>query len=211
MSKMSATKNTKVGFVLGLTGSIATGKSTAAEVFKRHGIPVIDGDVVAREVVEPGTAGLSAIVEVFGKQILNEDGTLNRKQLGAIVFADNELRQTLNRVLNPFIRGRIKQQIAEKKQHNPLVVVDVPLLFEGQYERYMDAVAVVYTTEAIQLERLMKRNQLTEAEALKRIKTQWSIETKKERADFLFDNTQTKEALVQQVELWLKQQSFITN
>ena len=75
----------------------------------------------------------------------------------------------------------------------------------------MDAVAVVYTTEAIQLERLMKRNQLTEAEALKRIKTQWSIETKKERADFLFDNTQTKEALVQQVELWLKQQSFITN
>lgn len=205
---MSATKIAKVGFVLGLTGSIATGKSTAAEVFKKHGIPVIDGDVVAREVVEPGTDGLMAIVEVFGKEILNEDGTLNRKKLGTVVFANDESRQNLNRVLNPFIRGRIKQQIAEKKRQNPLVVVDVPLLFEGHYERYMDAVAVVYTTEAIQLERLMKRNQLTETEALKRIKTQWSIEVKKERADILFDNTRTKEELVQQVESWLKQQSL---
>lgn len=203
MSKLPAVENTKKGYVLGLTGGIATGKSTVAAVFQKHGIPIIDGDLIAREAVAPQTPGLAAIVKEFGKEMLQEDGQLDRKKLGNIIFSSEEDRHRLDQLLDPFIRTRIKEQINRQREVSSLVVVDIPLLYEGHYDRYMDAVAVVYTTEAVQIERLMARNQLTEKEAKQRIASQLSVEKKKQLADIVFDNNGTKEQLTTQVEKWL--------
>lgn len=178
MSELSKAKNRKVGFVLGLTGGIATGKSTAAKVFQSHGFPLIDGDVIARETVEPGTLALRKIVSVFGQEVLQPDGQLDRGKLGMIVFPSKEKRQKLDQLLDPFIRKAIKDQIASLSSNQPLVIVDIPLLYEGHYDHYMDAVAVVYTTPETQLQRLMKRNQLTLKQAQQRISSQLPIEEK---------------------------------
>lgn len=203
MSKLPKTKNQQVGYVLGLTGGIATGKSTAAAVFSRHQIPMIDGDIIAREVVQPQTPGLAAIVQEFGEEILQEDGSLDRVALAKIIFDSTEQRQKLDRLLDPFIRQAITEQIKQQKANYPLVVVDIPLLFEGHYEQEMDAVAVVYLPEEIQLQRLMKRNQLTPDEAKKRIQSQMPIEEKKKLADIVFDNSGSKDELTCQIERWL--------
>lgn len=203
MSKLPKTKNQQVGYVLGLTGGIATGKSTAAAVFSRHQIPMIDGDIIAREVVQPQTPGLAAIAQEFGEEILQEDGSLDRVALAKIIFDSTEQRQKLDRLLDPFIRQAITEQIKQQKANYPLVVVDIPLLFEGHYEPEMDAVAVVYLPEEIQLQRLMKRNQLTLDEAKKRIQSQMPIEEKKKLADIVFDNSGSKDELTCQIERWL--------
>ena len=203
LSKLPKTKNQQVGYVLGLTGGIATGKSTAAAVFSRHQIPMIDGDIIAREVVQPQTPGLAAIVQEFGEEILQEDGSLDRVALAKIIFDSTEQRQNLDRLLDPFIRQAITEQIKQQKANYPLVVVDIPLLFEGHYEQEMDAVAVVYLPEEIQLQRLMKRNQLTLDEAKKRIQSQMPIEEKKKLADIVFDNSGSKDELTCQIERWL--------
>lgn len=203
MSKLPKTKNQQVGYVLGLTGGIATGKSTAAAVFSRHQIPMIDGDIIAREVVQPQTPGLAAIVQEFGEEILQEDGTIDRVALAKIIFDSTEQRQKLDHLLDPFIRQAITEQIKQQKANYPLVVVDIPLLFEGHYEQEMDAVAVVYLPEEIQLQRLMKRNQLTLDEAKKRIQSQMPIEEKKKLADIVFDNSGSKDELTCQIERWL--------
>ena len=203
MSKLPKTKNQQVGYVLGLTGGIATGKSTSAAVFSRHQIPMIDGDIIAREVVQSQTPGLAAIVQEFGEEILQEDGSLDRVALAKIIFDSTEQRQKLDRLLDPFIRQAITEQIKQQKANYPLVVVDIPLLFEGHYEQEMDAVAVVYLPEEIQLQRLMKRNQLTLDEAKKRIQSQMPIEEKKKLADIVFDNSGSKDELTCQIERWL--------
>ncbi len=160
MSKLPKTEN-KIGFVLGLTGGIATGKSTAAAIFSNHGIPIVDGDIIAREVVAPKSEGLLALVSVFGDVILQKNGTLDRKALGQIVFNSAEERKKMDRLLDPFIRTAITEKIEQLKTEYPLVVADIPLLYEGHYEQLMDAVAVVYLPENIQIRRLMKRNHLS--------------------------------------------------
>lgn len=210
---MSPLSKIKVGedmsYVLGVTGSIATGKSTVVNVFKDHQIPVVDGDVVAREVVEPGTAGLNAVVKKFGDDILLATGDLDRKKLGDLVFSQPEERLKLNQTIKPFIRKEILRQIEELKKNHPLVIADIPLLYEAHYEKELDAVAVVYVTPEIQLARLMQRNNYSKAEALNRINSQWSIDEKKQKADIVFDNRGTIEETKQQVEDWLKKQNFI--
>lgn len=206
---MSETKNTKIGFVLGLTGGIATGKSTADSVFKSHGFPVIDADQIAREVVEPDTPGLAALVQEFGREILQTDGSLNRAKLGQLIFESEKRREKLNQRLDPFIRDRIKKEILRNKKESPLVVVDIPLLYEAHYENEMDAVAVVYLPETKQIERLMRRNRLSEKEAKQRVYSQWSIEDKKQRADIIFDNSQSKKFLEQEIEYWLTANRFL--
>lgn len=177
-----------MSFVLGITGGIASGKSTVVKCFEQAGYPIVDSDVIARQVVEPNTPGLSAIVTVFGSEILTAEGTLNRQKLGELIFNDPEKRDLLNETLDPFIRQAIKAEIAEKKQLSELVIADVPLLYEGKYDRYTDAVAVVFVTPQVQLQRLMARNQLSEAQALARINSQLPLVEKKARADFIFDN-----------------------
>lgn len=147
-----------MSFVLGITGGIASGKSTVVTLFKEQGFPVVDGDIVAREVVEPDTEGLQALKKVFGSEIIKENGALDRKRLGTIVFQDEEQRNLLNRTLDSFIRKEITKQTEEAKRVSPLVIVDIPLLYEGKYEAMMNQVAVVYVTPEIQLQRLMMRN-----------------------------------------------------
>lgn len=193
-------------FVLGVTGSIATGKSTVVDVFKAHQIPVVDGDVVARKIVEPGQPALRAVVEYFGQQILQEDGTLDRQKLGEIVFNEPKERLKLDTILDPYLRGAI---IGDIKSHDePLVIADIPLMFEKGYEDAMDQVAVVYVPREIQLERLMSRDGLDEETAMKKIQSQMSIEAKAHKADIIFNNMGTKEETRQQVEDWLSKQNL---
>ena len=199
-----------MSFVLGITGGIASGKSTVVDFFKAEGFPVVDGDIVAREVVEPGSDGLRALEKVFGKTILQNDGRLDRKKLGSIIFQNEQKRHLLNKTLDPFIRSEIERQTLEAKKISPLVIVDIPLLFEGHYESMMDEVATVYVTPKIQLERLMARNDLSEEEAIKRINSQLSLEEKKKRADIVFDNCHSQETTRQQVLNWLKRKKFVS-
>lgn len=194
--------------ILGLTGGIATGKSTVVKVFKELGFPVVDADVIAREVVEVGRPALAKIVSTFGTEMLQPDGSLDRKKLGALVFSDEEKRQKLNALLSPFLREAILSQIEKKKDRASLVVVDIPLLYEGGYENDMDQVAVVYVPETIQLDRLMKRDHLTEQEAWQRINSQLSIEQKKQRADIVFDNQKTIQETKKLVENWVLNNHF---
>lgn len=192
-------------YILGLTGGIATGKSTVSQYFFGKGFPVVDADVVARRVVEPGTEGLEKIKGYFGPEIVQTDGTLNREKLGAIIFADATKREALNAILSTLIRRTITEDVAEFVNDNqPLIILDIPLLYEASYEAQCDAVMVVYTSEAVQLERLMARNGLTETEALARIKSQEPIEDKKKRADIVIDNNGTLDQTYEQVESWLK-------
>lgn len=202
MSKLPKTEN-KIGFVLGLTGGIATGKSTAAAIFNSHGVPIVDGDSIAREVVVRKSEGLLALVNAFGKVILQKDGTLDRKVLGQIVFNSAEQRKKMNQLLDPFIRTAITEQLEQLKAEYPLVVADIPLLYEGHYDQLMDAVAVVYLPGNSQIQRLMQRNHLSFEEAKKRVSSQLSIEEKKVLADVVFDNSGSKEMLKTQIENWL--------
>lgn len=199
-----------MSFVLGVTGGIASGKSTVVNFFKTEGFPVVDGDIVAREVVEPRSEGLNALEEMFGSEILQKDGSLDRKKLGALIFQNEQKRQVLNKTLDPFIRGEIEKQTAEAKNKSDLVIVDIPLLFEGHYEAMMSAVAVVYVTPEIQLKRLMNRNDLSEKAALARINSQLSLEQKKKRADIVFDNCNSQERTKEQVLDWLKKNKFVS-
>ncbi|MDU5510407.1 dephospho-CoA kinase [Enterococcus gilvus] len=199
-----------MSFVLGITGGIASGKSTVVTLFKEQGFPVVDGDIVAREVVEPDTEGLQALKKVFGSEIIKENGALDRKRLGTIVFQDEEQRNLLNRTLDSFIRKEITKQTEEAKRVSPLVIVDIPLLYEGKYEAMMDKVAVVYVTPEIQLQRLMMRNDFSEKEALERINSQLSLEEKRKRADVVIDNCSSKETTQRQVLDWLKKNKFVS-
>ncbi|MBO0469404.1 dephospho-CoA kinase [Enterococcus sp. DIV0242_7C1] len=197
-----------MGMILGLTGGIATGKSTVVEIFKEEGFPIVDADVIAREIVEPGTPGLQAVVDAFGSELLFADGSLNRKKLGKIIFSDKQKRERLNQVLSPFLREAILTDIARKKNLSSLVIVDIPLLYEGGYDAVVDQVAVVYIPEELQLSRLMKRDDLSALEAEQRIDSQMPIEEKKNRADIIFDNQKTTEETKKQVKKWLSKNIF---
>lgn len=192
-----------MGMVLGLTGGIATGKSTVAAVFNSLNYPIVDADVIAREIVEVGSPALAKIATIFGSEVLNPDGTLNRKKLGTIIFSDDKKRKQLNEVLSPYLSEAILSQIDQKKKAARLVVVDIPLLFEGGYDQFVDKVAVVYVPEQIQVTRLMQRDHLTEMEAQQRINSQLSIEKKKQRADIIFDNQGSKLETEKLVKNWV--------
>ncbi|MBA4496462.1 dephospho-CoA kinase [Paenactinomyces guangxiensis] len=191
--------------ILGLTGGISTGKSTVSAMLKERGAVIIDADQVAREVVEPGTEGLRRIYEHFGKQVLHEDGRLNRSVLGDIIFWNEDLRKKLNELLHPLIRDVIMERTRVVLEKNPseIVIWDVPMLIEGNLTQFVEKVIVVYIPEPIQLKRLMKRNSLSEAEARKRIASQLSIEEKKKLADYVIDNSGSLEMTERQVDqLW---------
>lgn len=198
-----------MSYVLGITGGIASGKSTVVNVFRSYGFPIVDGDVVARRVVEPETPGLLALVNVFGDSIITPEGTLDRKKLGSLIFQDETERKKLNQTLEPFIRSEIDRQIEIAKKNSPLVIADIPLLYESDYKKQMDAVAVVYTDQSTQLKRLMARNQLSEVEAMNRINSQMSLEEKKQLADIVFDNRRSLAETADQVIEWLKKHTFI--
>lgn len=181
---------------VGLTGSIAVGKSFVTAVFAELGCHVLDADQTAREVVQKGAAGLQAVVKNFGEEVLAPDGTLDRAQLGAIVFADEEKRLRLNHILHPFIIARQDEILRqwEREDPNGIGIVDAALMIEsGGYKRF-DKLIVVHCRPEVQLERLMLRNNLTLAEAQRRIDSQMPQEEKQRFADYLIDTSDGFEA-----------------
>jgi dephospho-CoA kinase len=187
--------------ILGLTGGIATGKSTVSAMLRERGIPVIDADQIAREVVEPGKPAYDAIVSHFGREILLPDGTINRKLLGEIVFSNESERQKLNSIVHPEVRRVMREQAEEAERVGAKIVfMDIPLLFESKLQHMVDKIVVVYAPAEMQLARMMERDELDEAQARKRLRAQLPIEQKKAEADFLIDNQGTREETERQVE-----------
>ena len=190
--------------IVGLTGGISSGKSTVSSYLKQLKIPVIDADEVARTVVEPNSQGAREIRKTFGSDVFEEDGSLNRQKLGSLIFSNAENRQKLDDLLQPLIKIMILDEIEEYRQKGEnMIVLDLPLLFEKQYEELCEDIIVVYISKELQLERLMRRNQYTKQEALSRIDSQLSIEEKRKRATVLLDNQGTIQQLYHQVEQWL--------
>lgn len=178
--------------IIGLTGSIATGKSTVSQYLQQKGYSVIDCDVIARQVVEPHHQGLQQLVEKFGVNILQADGTLNRERFGQLLFAQPSVRQEVNALLHPLIFEEVARQIEHyRQQGKKICFVDMPLLFEVHYEKNVDEVWLVYTSSDIQLQRLMVRNQLSEFEARQKIQSQIPIEEKIAKSDIVIDNSYT--------------------
>ncbi|WP_225047013.1 dephospho-CoA kinase [Lacticaseibacillus kribbianus] len=187
-------------YLLGLTGGIATGKSTVAAVFKRLGCPVVDADVIAREIVAPGRPALREIAAAFGQEMIRPDGTLDRRRLGDAVFSDPTKLARLNAIDRPYLRAAINDALAEAKASGaPVVVGEIPLLYETDYVAAFDGVAVVTVPPHLQLERLMARDGLTRAAATARIAAQMPLADKIARADFLIDNSLGELARIQQV------------
>lgn len=188
-------------FLIGLTGGIASGKSTVASLLQKKGARVIDADEVAREVVLPGTPGLEAVVKEFGSGILNADNSLARHTLGQIVFDDAEKRQKLEAILHPLISKRTKELISASDAQ--VVVYAVPLLVEAKVQYPFDMVVTVEAGEDNQIQRLISTRGLSEQEANNRISSQASAKQRINRADVVIDSSGPIENLTPQVEkLW---------
>jgi dephospho-CoA kinase len=187
---------------VGLTGGIASGKSLVATELAARGAIVIDADVLAREVVEPGTPGLAAVIERFGTQVLTDDGRLNRARLAEIVFADPAARRDLERIVHPAVRARAAE--LERGAGTAAVVVHViPLLVETSQQQDFDLVVTVDVDHEKQIERLMTRNGYSRAEAESRIAAQASSEDRKRAADVVVDNSGSIAQLRDRIEaLW---------
>lgn len=187
---------------VGLTGSIAVGKSFVSSVFAELGCHALDADQTAREVVAPGTPGLAAVVAAFGAEVLREDGTLDRARLGAIIFADEAKRRQLNSVLHPLIIAAQDEWLRGREREDPrgVAIVDAALMIEtGSYRRF-DQLVVAHCRREVQLERLMRRDKLTLAEAERRVAAQMPQEEKMRHADFLIDTSGDRSETRRQVE-----------
>lgn len=182
-------------FLVGLTGGIATGKSTVAVVFREHGIPVIDADQIARKVVEPGKPAWHKIKKEFGPEVFLESKELDRSKLGDLIFNDIEKRKKLNAITHPEIYKEIYwQTIKYFLQGHAFIVLDLPLLFEtGHMLNYLHKIIVVTCDEGLQLERLRERTGFTEAKAKLRIAAQMPLEKKTEMANFVIENSYGKD------------------
>lgn len=189
--------------LIGLTGGIASGKSTVARRLVELGATLVDADVLAREVVEPGQPALAEIAEAFGPAVLTEVGSLDRTVLGELVFADASARARLEAITHPRIgeltTTRVTAALAEGA---PLVVVDIPLLFEKHREGGFDGVLLVWCDAATQLHRLMARDGISETQARSRLEAQMSLDEKRRRATWLIDNNGSEEECVRQVDAW---------
>jgi dephospho-CoA kinase len=181
-----------MALIIGLTGGIASGKSTVARMLLDMNIPVIDADVEARKVVEKGQKAYVRIIETFGSEILTAAGDIDRVKLGSIVFHDEDKRHQLNAIVHPAVRESMN---AEKAKYvilgNSVVVLDIPLLFESKLTHMVDKTILIYVDAEIQLNRLMSRNQLVESEAMARIKSQMPLIEKIKLADAVIDNNGT--------------------
>ena len=192
--------------VIGLTGGIASGKSTASKMLRELGAPVVDADVLAREVVEPGTEGWREVIEAFGPGIVLPGGQLDRERLARLVFADEAARRRLNAIIHPRVRERMQASVEEARAAGePAVVLDVPLLMEGGLDAECDQVWVVYVDEETQLFRLMHRDGLPPEEARRRIAAQLPLREKAARADVVIYNTGAVEETRRQVETHWRQ------
>jgi dephospho-CoA kinase len=174
--------------VVGLTGGIASGKSTVARAFAERGVPIIDADQLAREVVLPGSDGLAEIIDTFGRDVLLRDGSLDRKALAARVFPDPTLRMKLNAITHPRIGRLSAERMASIDSSHPYLIYEAPLIVENNLHRAMHALIVVALDVSAQIERVMNRDGLSNAEATARIAAQAPLERKLAAADFVIEN-----------------------
>ena len=187
-------------YVIGLTGGIASGKSTVSNFLRELGAVVIDADAIARQLANPQQPLWQKFVEHFGEAVLLADKSLDRKKIGAIVFADKAQRRWLDEVAHPLIEKELRRSLAAcKAQQAEIVVLDVPLLYEVQWDKLTDEVWVVYVDEQTQLERLQRRDAMPESLARQRIAAQLPLEEKARKADFVIDNMGLQEKMKEQV------------
>lgn len=180
--------------IIGLTGSIASGKSTVSAMLKQQGYPIVDADEIARLVVEPGTSVIEKIGQTFGQEVLKKDGSLNREKLGERIFGNAEERDKLNLIMHPAIRGEMTRQKEERVAAGAnTIIMDIPLLFESKLQSFVDKILVVSVKSDVQKRRLIARNQLTEKEAENRISSQLPMELKEAGADAVIYNNGTVE------------------
>ncbi|KHO62135.1 dephospho-CoA kinase [Thermoanaerobacter sp. YS13] len=190
--------------VIGLTGGIASGKSTVSKLLKKMGAVVIDADIVSREIMVKGSEAYNKIVEYFGKEILKEDGEIDRKKLGNIVFADRRKLKKLNEITHPIIIERIKEKIEEerKKNQQKAIVLDAALLIEMKLYKMVDEVWLVVVDSKTQIKRIMERDKLSYKDAINRIKSQMPLDEKMKYADFIINNSKDFKAMEKQVTLF---------
>lgn len=186
--------------IIGLTGGIATGKSTVSDYLaEQHGLPVLDADVYSRQAVTKGGKILDAIAHRYGPTILLPDQTLNRPALGKIIFNNPTEKTWIEQQIHPFVRAKFKQETDAYPTHQTLIY-SIPLLFEANLTHLVTEIWVVFCTAKQQKQRLMQRNQLSEQAAQTRIEAQMNLEEKCKCADYLFDNSKTKQNLFDQVD-----------
>lgn len=177
--------------VIGLTGGIATGKSTVCAILENAGAVIIDADRIARKLVKKNLPAYRQIVDTFGKSILLPDGEINRTALGDLIFNDPRKKQLLNKIVHPQVGKETDRQLKRIEKNNPhaLVILDIPLLLESGLHKNLSEVIVVYTPEHIQINRLMQRDHISQENALARIRSQMPIEEKKKLATIVIDNS----------------------
>lgn len=194
--------------ILGLTGGIASGKTTVSNYFKKLTIDVIDADKIAHRIMRAGQPVVKEIAAHFGEEVLLENGEINRERLGKIIFSSDSKREQLNDI----VQGKIRKKIEEKRNElldKEIIVLDIPLLYEKNYEDLVDQVMVVYVDPEVQKKRLMDRDpQLKEEDALNRIHSQMPLEEKARKTDLVINNNGTRENTMQQVREWLEESGF---
>lgn len=193
--------------IIGLTGGIATGKTTVSNyIDKIYKIPILDADIYAREAVQPNSPTLQAILTRYGQFIQLPDGQLNRQVLGDIIFNNLEEKQWLESIIHPYVKNKFEREISQLKSST--IILSIPLLFEAKLTSLATEIWVVYCSYDKQIQRSIERNKITKEQAIKRIKSQISLEKKVNLADVVLDNSSTLDALYQQVDSYLKNKLF---
>lgn len=195
--------------IIGLTGGIATGKSTVSELLTAYGFKVVDADVASRKAVKKGSKGLDQIREKFGQEAIDDNGEMNRKYVGELVFNNPEQRIELNKIVHPIVREIMEEEKNHYLNEGYNVIMDIPLLFENDLQDTVDEVWVVYTSESIQIERLMERNDLSQEDAKARVYSQISIDKKSRMADHVIDNLGDKLEIKQNLQQLLEEEGYI--
>lgn len=183
-----------------MTGGIATGKTYVADRLRAAGVPIVDADVLAREVVALGTPALAAVRQRFGPDVIRRDGTMDRIRVGQIIFKDKRARQDLEAIIHPAVQKAVDKYFATLPKKTPFAVADIPLLFETGRENQFSDVIVVACPRPMQLARVMERNKLSKEDAERRLAAQWPIEKKIEKATFVIKTDGTFEETNDQVD-----------
>ena len=180
----------------GLTGGIATGKSTVSSILRGAGAIIIDADTIARDAVRKNLPAWHEIVRIFGKEVLLPDGEIDRACLGGIIFRDSSKKEILNKIVHPYVIQKVAELIEKIGKEFPgsIVILDVPLLIEAGMDKGMEDVILAYTPEDIQIKRLVERDKISDEDALLRVRSQMPIEKKREFATIIIDNSGTIEA-----------------